>query len=121
MEERHYTFGQNIYVEGDKDDNMYFIMDGEFEMTKDIYIQQESNRLGFRRMVLNIQQPFLDKLINQRTQAFCTTDEKELRKLKFRYKNAYKNTTRMCLLATNETCGLIENIVDAPYRIFNVK
>jgi len=98
MKEKEITFGQNVYEEGDQDDSIYFIINGEFEMTKDIYIIQEDNKLGFRRMVIDDQQLHLDKFINENTQVFVTNNENELSRLKSKYKNAYKNTTRMCLL-----------------------
>ncbi|CAI2385961.1 unnamed protein product [Moneuplotes crassus] len=121
MKKKTYTFGKSVYLEGDKDDNIYFIEEGDFEMTKDIYILQDSNKLGFRRMVIDMQRPYLDKLINFKNQIFVTTDENELSTLKSQYKGSVKNTTRMCLMSSCETFGLIELILNAPFRIFNIK
>ena len=90
-------------------------------MTKELYIQQDHNRLGFRRMNVDMKDSVLHKLFTAKTQIFVTSDQKELKILKGRYKDAYKNTTRMCLLGKEETFGLIESILNCPYRITNVR
>jgi CRP-like cAMP-binding protein len=123
MEEKQFSFNQNVFVEGSHDDNIYLIKEGEFEMTKDLYIKQtqKQNMLGFRRLHVDKNNPILGQLFDERTQIFLTSDHRELTRLKVRYKKCYKNNTRICLLSKNESIGLLESIVSCPYRITNVK
>lgn len=90
MVEENFTFNQKVYEEGEVNEYIYLIMNGEFEMTKDIFIKQDKGKFGFRRMLVDEKNPILIKLYSKQTQILLSTDSKEHSRLKRHYRDAYK-------------------------------
>ena len=53
LKEKSCILNQPVYQEGDSSDNIYLILSGQFEVTKDLFIDEKENQIGFRRMFTN--------------------------------------------------------------------
>ena len=123
MTEKQWNLNQVIFHEGSNSDFLFFIKEGDFEVTKDLFVKTDKSEkiLGFRRMCTNKNIGFLRKLLNHQSQMLVSKADDLLLDLKNDYKAAVKLQTRISLLTTNEIFGIIEWIFDCPYRITNVK
>ena len=123
MTEKQWSLNQIIFNEGSSSDFLYLIKDGDFEVTKDIFIKTEKSQriLGFRRMCTNRSANFLKKIFNHQTQMLVSNWDDLLLDLKNDYKSASKLQTRISLLSSYGTFGITELMIGCPYRITNVK
>ena len=122
MEEISFQYNQKIYSEGDENDFIFFIKEGDFEVTKEIFVKKSTKekQIGFRRMVVSKNDTFVNKYFDSQTQVFLSGDFDEMEKLKKKFKNSVKYDIRMSLVSCKDEFGLFELISNCPYRITTV-
>ena len=122
MTEKECSLNHVLFTEGNPSDYIYFIKEGEFEVTKELFVSLNPTRiLKFRRMWSDKGINFLQKLFNIKTQILVSNTHDLLLDWKSDHKSDLKFSTRISVLNKNETIGITECIVGCPYRITNVK
>ena len=74
LKETNYVLGQDVYVEGSKNSNVYFIESGQFVLTKDLYIHKdhENALVEFRRAFVEKDDKILMDVFHKETVCFFT-------------------------------------------------
>ncbi|CAI2373140.1 unnamed protein product [Moneuplotes crassus] len=119
--------GNEIMKEQEDANFVYFIEEGEFEVSKTIWFEKDSIEKGtegirdkykadfLRYSTVNCKPEILN-LIDQATQMVFSNEDSELQRFKKNHKEYKKQRTeKISIIGSNETVGLIEAVLDCPY------
>ncbi|CAI2370124.1 unnamed protein product [Moneuplotes crassus] len=126
--------GQKIICEGSPLGYIYLIKNGEFEVTKSVFVNpnlgklkkfkilgfDHSEKLKYLKIYSRKQQKYLEKLQNASFKHLISSENIPLQKIKegFDYK---KQMIKISKIGNYECFGLIEAVFSCPYSITNIK
>ena len=123
--ERKFNFGQSVFNEGDSWNNIYLIREGEFEISKEIFLTEKPEDYlkvcSFMRYYSGKSKDQLSQIFNTDTKILFTSDLRSNEKLKLHTKSdTTKNKVRMALRGPSNIFGINEWLLGCPYRISSV-
>lgn len=125
-DEKTYSFGAEVYEEGEPSSYIYLIKSGEFQISKDIYLTStpgdNSWVWSFRRFYSNRTIADLNLIFNEETKILYSSEIDSNTKLKaFTKSNTTKHTVKVAIRGKNDQFGLNECQLLWPYRVVSIK
>ncbi|CAI2366624.1 unnamed protein product [Moneuplotes crassus] len=120
-------FSSTILKEGDPIQNIYFITNGQFEITKTIYYKKNESKAKRKMDMDNITYTkYLStksdaKTFNPKLENVSHNQELDYKEFKKSTKGYYKVNSRLLSFEKFEIFGMVESIIGCPYSIVNLK